>query len=171
MQVASHITRTFSEDEELTWEDRWHFFRQDARQWLLYVPRLCISFFIKPDHDGIQCTEDLLYQYGQAIKHIPSLLRRLAFKTRTLEDELHEVRSCLCHPPVIAFFLLFHAHIYTHTPTHHRPISYLRAGNASRQSSQGISWLRPHDDRPGYRHWDRGLHPHWASPSRLCRVR
>jgi hypothetical protein len=75
------------EDDRSTWSSWWW----DTKQNILEVPRLVAALFIKPDHDGIQDNRDLVYQYGQAVKHIPSLLRRLAFKTRTLEDELHEV--------------------------------------------------------------------------------
>lgn len=64
----------------------------DTRERLKVIPRTLAAPFIKPDHDDIRTTADLIYQYGQALKHLPSLLRRLPFKTRTLEDELHEVR-------------------------------------------------------------------------------
>jgi hypothetical protein len=80
----------YDEDEEDNLRSNWWW---DFKQNLLEFPRLCAALFIKPDHDGVQDNRDLVYQYGQAVKHIPSLLRRLAFKTRTLEDELHEVRS------------------------------------------------------------------------------
>jgi len=77
------------DDEEKVGSNWWWDFKQNV----LEFPRLVTALFIKPDHDGIYDTRDLVYQYGQAVKHIPSLLRRLAFKTRTLEDELHEVSS------------------------------------------------------------------------------
>lgn len=79
----------YDEDDEEIGSNWWWDFKQNV----LEIPRLVAALFIKPDHDGIQDTRDLVYQYGQAVKHIPSLLRRLAFKTRTLEDELHEVSS------------------------------------------------------------------------------
>ena len=75
------------EEEELSFDSWWW----DTKQKLLYIPRLAGALFRKPDHEGVQNAHDLVYQYGQAVKHIPHLIRRLAFKTRTLEDELHEV--------------------------------------------------------------------------------
>jgi len=42
--------------------------------------------------ESIDSRSDVFYEYWQALLHIPQLLQRLAFKTRTLEAELHEVR-------------------------------------------------------------------------------
>jgi hypothetical protein len=78
------------EDDEEDLRSNWWW---DFKQSMLEIPRLVTALFIKPDHDGIQDNRDLVYQYGQAVLHIPQLLRRLAFKTRTLEEELHEVSS------------------------------------------------------------------------------
>lgn len=90
------------EEEELSFDNWWW----DTKQKLLYVPRLVGALFHKPEHDGVQNAGDLVYQYGQAVKHIPSLLRRLAFKTRTLEDELQEVSSPTVMTRIYALFLL-----------------------------------------------------------------
>lgn len=51
------------------------------------------GLFTAPAGEGIESQKDLIYEYGQALIHIPQLLQRLAFRTRTLEAELQEVSS------------------------------------------------------------------------------
>ena len=69
---------------------------QDA---VWFLPSLVHALFVPPASDEIETRDDLIYEYGQAIKNMPQLLRRLAFRTRTLEDELQEVRACLAPVP------------------------------------------------------------------------
>lgn len=95
MSIGGIISTKWSagsyEDDDEDLENSFSTWWWNTKQKILEVPGLVVALFVKPDHDGIQNARDLVYQYGQAVKHIPSLLRRLAFKTRTLEDELHEV--------------------------------------------------------------------------------
>ena len=86
--ISSILSRGSDEDFESSINWWW-----EIKQAFLTPPRLFMALFIKPDHDGILNNRDLVYQYGQAVLHIPSLLRRLAFKTRTLEDELQEASA------------------------------------------------------------------------------
>ena len=46
----------------------------------------------------METRKDVLVEFLRALLHIPQLLRRLAFKTRTLEQELHAVRQCKDQP-------------------------------------------------------------------------
>ena len=95
MSIGGIISSKWSagsyEDDDEDLENSFSTWWWNTKQKILEVPGLVVALFVKPDHDGIQNARDLVYQYGQAVKHIPSLLRRLAFKTRTWEDELHEV--------------------------------------------------------------------------------
>ena len=104
--LSKHTDSYDDEDESRSFNALWW----DTKQKLAEIPRLATALFVKPNHEGIQCTADLVYEYGQAVKHIPSLLRRLSFKTRTLEDELQEVRSCFLSVLTshISFQLLIH---------------------------------------------------------------
>jgi len=60
---------------------------------LMFVPNCVRSLFVPPASEDIQSLEDFIYEYGQAVRNIPQLFSRLAFKTRTLEQELQEVRD------------------------------------------------------------------------------
>lgn len=62
----------------------------EIQQVLLTLPRLFRALYEKPSEEGIQTPGDLVYEFGQAVMHMPDLFRRLAFKTRTLDEELHE---------------------------------------------------------------------------------
>lgn len=52
--------------------------------------RLVRALFIRPTPEGIETFGDIVHEYGQALRHTPSIFMTLAFKTRTLEEELHE---------------------------------------------------------------------------------
>ena len=64
----------------------WH----DTADAMLSPFRLVRALFVRPSPEGIESVGDLVYEYGQALLHTPSIFRRLAFKTRTLEEELQE---------------------------------------------------------------------------------
>jgi len=64
-----------------------------ASRVLCFIPETVRSLFVPPQTDDLQSRGDLVYEWGQAVLHMPQLLRRLAFKTRTAEEELQEVSA------------------------------------------------------------------------------
>jgi len=75
---------------------------------IFFIPNVISALFIPPASDDIQSQGDLIYEFGQAILHIPSLLRRLPFKTRTLEEELQEVRNATMTKENVQMPVLLH---------------------------------------------------------------
>ena len=57
---------------------------------LLFIPNL-IHDLVVPPEEGDEGSHMMTWEFGQAVKHMPQLLRSLAFKTRTLEEQLHQV--------------------------------------------------------------------------------
>lgn len=57
---------------------------------LLFIPTLIHDLFVQPDEDE-QGPRVLTWEFGQAFRHLPTLLVSLAFRTRTLEEQLHQV--------------------------------------------------------------------------------
>lgn len=59
------------------------------RSIFMFIPNLFHNLFHAPEDDDDQHT--MVWEFGQALRHIPQLFRTLAFKTRTLEEQLHQV--------------------------------------------------------------------------------
>lgn len=58
---------------------------------ILFIPTVIHDLFVQPDEEE-QGARLLTWEFGQALRHLPTLLVSLAFKTRTLEEQLHQVR-------------------------------------------------------------------------------
>lgn len=57
---------------------------------LLFIPTVIHDLFVQPDEEE-QGPRLLTWEFGQAFRHLPTLLVSLAFRTRTLEEQLHQV--------------------------------------------------------------------------------
>lgn len=57
---------------------------------VLFIPTVIHNLFVQPDEEE-QGPRLLTWEFGQAFRHLPTLLVSLAFKTRTLEEQLHQV--------------------------------------------------------------------------------
>lgn len=57
----------------------------------LFLPRLLHDLVVRPSEDvGAGTRHMLVWEFGQAYKNLPYLLWSLAFKTRTLEEQMQE---------------------------------------------------------------------------------
>jgi hypothetical protein len=59
---------------------------------LLFIPSLIHDLFVQPEEEDYG-RHTLTWEFGQAFRHLPQLLVSLSFKTRTLEEQLHQVRQ------------------------------------------------------------------------------
>lgn len=58
---------------------------------VLFLPRIIHDLVVRPDEEGNQSSRHLLtWEFGQAYKNLPSLMKSLAFKTRNLDEQLRE---------------------------------------------------------------------------------
>mmetsp|Transcript_3310 Transcript_3310/g.6635 ORF Transcript_3310/g.6635 Transcript_3310/m.6635 type:complete len:737 (-) Transcript_3310:731-2941(-) len=56
---------------------------------VLFFPTLIHDLFVQPDEEDLG-RHLMIWEFGQAFRHLPRLLSSLAFKTRTLEEQLHQ---------------------------------------------------------------------------------
>ena len=56
----------------------------------MFLPRIIHDLAVPPDDDEDQGAHMLTWEFGQAYRHLPSLLRSLAFKPRNLDEQLRE---------------------------------------------------------------------------------
>lgn len=61
---------------------------------VLFIPTVVHDLFVQPDEED-QGPRLLTWEFGQAFRHLPTLLVSLAFRTRTLEEQLHQVSLIL----------------------------------------------------------------------------
>ena len=107
-----------------------------AQDCLLFVPR-AVVFIFTPTGDA--SSHNMMLEYGHAIRHMPQLFSRLAFRTRSLEEELDEVRCApgcpsSCHSSCSAPLPTPAAA----SPDPYPQIPFSCAGHAARQPSQDV---------------------------------
>lgn len=78
---------------------------------------------------------EFLLEYGRALKNTPQIFRRIAFRRRTLEEELAEVReaSMPCGPVVVALPCRLWGLAQEPGQASAHPASFLSDGNSSEQ--------------------------------------
>lgn len=81
---------------------------------VLFFPTLIHDLFVQPDEEDLG-RHLMTWEFGQAFRHLPRLLSSLAFKTRTLEEQLHQVCIYVLkrdEGPFSAVMMLFLAAVY-----------------------------------------------------------